>query len=110
MLRRSPPLVVLVAVAGACSSSASSPSPSTSSDGPGATDAPASAFDAPPPGAADGPPVVVIDAGPIAYTCPETLDAYCSSNPGCVRRSSDLPTCGSHLIIIEQCGSLLAYS
>src|SRR5689334_16057832 len=61
------------------------------------------------PGTSDGSPSPPADAGPIAYTCAETLDTYCASGSGCVRRFSDLPKCGARFNV-RQCDSLQAFA
>src|SRR5215471_5195391 len=61
--------------------------------------------DAPPGGGGSSP----ADAGPVAFTCPETLDQYCGMSSGCVRRLEDQPKCGVRIDLTSKCGTLTGF-
>jgi hypothetical protein len=60
-----------------------------------------------PGGPLDGP--TAVGDGGTAYSCPETIAAYCAAPATCVRMWKDVPTCGRPLSGTETCGPYLVF-
>jgi hypothetical protein len=65
-----------------------------------------------PGGTIDGPtatPDGALGDGGTAYTCSETIDAYCAGPATCMRMWKDVPTCGRPLSGTGTCGPYMVY-